>query len=71
MSNDEKLEQAASKLRFQVLNNLDELTNPNGKGAVKVDLELLDRLVKRPIMQAVTMIENAKSDSNGPKGSHN
>lgn len=44
-------------LKVQVLNNLDAILNPEGKGPVQgVDMAVLNSLVKRPLMLSVTRI---------------
>ena len=52
------LERQINICQYQALNNLDEVTNPGGKGPVIPDL---DRLVKGPLMRALTRMKNLKA----------
>lgn len=54
------IEGACNTIKYQVLNNLDTLLNPDGKPAEKIDPKQLDQLVKGPLMRAITKIGNAR-----------
>lgn len=56
------IEYNCSVIQVQVMNNLDALLNPEGNGTppAKLDLALLNTLVKGPMMRAVTKIKHAR-----------
>lgn len=56
------IEKQIQILQYQVLNNLDSIVCPDGKpNPDPVDIKTLDRLVKRPMMLAITRLKHARS----------
>jgi hypothetical protein len=60
-----QLESIAGTLQYQVLNNLDDLIAPLVKDG-KIDKEVLEKMVKRPLMLAVNRLKGLRLTTLNP-----